>query len=533
MLTAICRYFVPLTLVLFTFMMPAQQKIDSLQKVLANQKEDSSKVKTLWNLSVLSRSGSNEAAMTYAVKALELARQINFERAIGASYFLLGETYSQHGDFTHGIEMFQKAIDASKDTIIIVRSMNGIANAYQYSGNLNESYIWNTKCLALAQRSGIKAMIASSLGNIGSTYLFLSQTGKALDYYLQARTIFEELGNYLGLSACYANIGVIYDGMNDLDKAMEYNQKSLEIDLKTGKIDGLAANYGNIAILYNKKKKYKEAYEAHRKSLSYYKKINYKLESAREMLNIYNLHYTLYDSIYTGKEKEKNYKALMDSLRELMPTLIQANDKAFGTILLSTLAGIQIRLKSFDKAVNNLNLGLQFAKEIKAKNRELEFYDLFVFLYNKKKDFKKALQYQQKYTEEYKKYKEAMIAEDVQGKEMLFSFNKKVMADSLKNDAEKKLKDEEIKTGQLKLQQEKIIEYALFGGLAIVLVFSFLLFKRFKITSKQKEIIEEQKKLVERKQKEVLDSIHYAKRIQIAQIPTEKRFASLLNKLRR
>ena len=66
------------------------------------------------------------------------------------------------------------------------------------------------------------------------------------------------------------------------------------------------------------------------------------------------------------------------------------------------------------------------------------------------------------------------------------------------------------------------------------------MFNRFKVTQKQKEIIEqqkevveEQKKLVEEKQKEVLDSIHYAKKIQMAQIPNEKQVGKNLEKLRK
>ncbi|MEO6305826.1 MAG: hypothetical protein ABIP51_21950, partial [Bacteroidia bacterium] len=55
------------------------------------------------------------------------------------------------------------------------------------------------------------------------------------------------------------------------------------------------------------------------------------------------------------------------------------------------------------------------------------------------------------------------------------------------------------------------------------------MFNRLTITQKQKRIInsqklivEKQKSVVDEKQKEILDSIHYAKRIQISLLPTEK-----------
>jgi serine phosphatase RsbU (regulator of sigma subunit) len=56
-------------------------------------------------------------------------------------------------------------------------------------------------------------------------------------------------------------------------------------------------------------------------------------------------------------------------------------------------------------------------------------------------------------------------------------------------------------------------------GLLLVLAFSGLLFSRFRVTQRQKKIIEEQKAVVEEKNKEVLDSITYAKRLQDAILP--------------
>jgi hypothetical protein len=58
--------------------------------------------------------------------------------------------------------------------------------------------------------------------------------------------------------------------------------------------------------------------------------------------------------------------------------------------------------------------------------------------------------------------------------------------------------------------------------LTTVVIFSIMLYKRFRLTQKQKDLIEEQKVLVEEKQGEILDSIRYAQRIQKSLLPTEK-----------
>lgn len=106
--------------------------------------------------------------------------------------------------------------------------------------------------------------------------------------------------------------------------------------------------------------------------------------------------------------------------------------------------------------------------------------------------------------------------------QLKYEYEKKAAADSVKIAEEKKLTT-------IKLQQEKTQRYYLYASLGLVGLFALFMFNRFRVTNKQKKLIEEQKKLVEEqkhlvdeKQKEILDSIHYAKRIQKALLPSEK-----------
>ncbi|MBL7898741.1 MAG: serine/threonine-protein phosphatase, partial [Crocinitomicaceae bacterium] len=69
-------------------------------------------------------------------------------------------------------------------------------------------------------------------------------------------------------------------------------------------------------------------------------------------------------------------------------------------------------------------------------------------------------------------------------------------------------------------KRQYIIITAVSIGLVIVIIFSIFLTNRFRVTQRQKKIIEEQKHEVEEKNKEILDSIRYAKRIQNAILPS-------------
>jgi len=117
-----------------------------------------------------------------------------------------------------------------------------------------------------------------------------------------------------------------------------------------------------------------------------------------------------------------------------------------------------------------------------------------------------------------------------------YEYEKKAAADSVKVAEEKKIV-------AVQLKQEKTQRFALYGGLALVLVFAGFMFNRFRVTQKQKNIIELkeketqqqneiitiQKHLVEEKHKEITDSINYAERIQRSFLATEKQLNENLN----
>ncbi|HEX7413633.1 MAG TPA: SpoIIE family protein phosphatase, partial [Bacteroidia bacterium] len=75
---------------------------------------------------------------------------------------------------------------------------------------------------------------------------------------------------------------------------------------------------------------------------------------------------------------------------------------------------------------------------------------------------------------------------------------------------------------QAEEHKQKIIIWAVLGGLLIVVVFAGFVVRSLRVTNRQKGIIEKQKHLVEEHQKEIIDSINYAERIQRSFIATKE-----------
>ncbi|MBP9794238.1 MAG: hypothetical protein KBC56_09600, partial [Flavobacterium sp.] len=99
------------------------------------------------------------------------------------------------------------------------------------------------------------------------------------------------------------------------------------------------------------------------------------------------------------------------------------------------------------------------------------------------------------------------------------------------------LKDAEILKQSTIAEKQATQRNYLLLGIALLLLFSIYIYRGYKqkqkaneIIALQKEEVEMQKTLVEEKQKEILDSIHYAKRIQESLLPTEKYIERVLKK---
>jgi serine phosphatase RsbU (regulator of sigma subunit) len=96
-------------------------------------------------------------------------------------------------------------------------------------------------------------------------------------------------------------------------------------------------------------------------------------------------------------------------------------------------------------------------------------------------------------------------------------------------DKEKKIQGLEIKNHQAYIKQQRTITYIIIGGFVLAICFSFFIFNGLRkqrkanlIISKQKEEVDQQKAIIEEHQKETIDSINYAKRIQYALLANEE-----------
>ena len=120
-------------------------------------------------------------------------------------------------------------------------------------------------------------------------------------------------------------------------------------------------------------------------------------------------------------------------------------------------------------------------------------------------------------------------AQELLAQQLEFDYQRKHLADSTRFGQKERLKNVELQLSATKLKQEKMYRTLLLSMAALILILAIFIFNRLVLTRKQKTIIETQKQIVETRNKEFVDSINYAKRLQAAILPQINQIKEKLN----
>lgn len=371
--------------------------------------------------------------------------------------------------------------------------------------------------------NNIDMWIAKTSNTMGVSYMNKGSYSKALECYLKALKINERIGNLKSAGSCYGNVGILYEIQGDNAKALEYYFKSLKVWEDINDESGVGYSYGNIGVILKNQAKYEEALVYYFKALKICEKLGDKLGQSYTYSNI--------GAVYgkqgnTDKELEYNLISLNISK--------EIGDKQSVMVIYSSIGAIYNRIGNYKKAILYSDSCLM-SSNIGLIDGIMASYENLALAYQKTGDYKKAYESHVMF----KKLTDSIFNAN-NSKEL---GNIKTQFEVEKKEAELKAKSgiEQERLKMVALEEKKrqqVIISSIVGILVVVIIFSLFLFSRFRITKRQKEVIEQQKSLVDsaykslhEKNKEVMDSINYAKRIQNSLLPSEKYIERNMNRL--
>lgn len=498
-----------LALFLFNCLIGVSQKSDSLLAVFNSAKHDTVKYNAALSIFDLYLKKDPFEAEKYVNAAIQLAMKNNLKPKLAQAYMKKGVFFKKIDVHDTSIIFFNKAralflelknyknaanmsfniatsksnmgqIDEAlkeldslsvfykKEKFIEQEGMcySNMADIYDTKGEFDVAIKLLFKAIDLFEKCDKPERKARALNEVANVMRQKGDYKKALDYAFEALKLREQLGDDLAIGVSYTTLGNIYGQMNDMKNAKAYMLKCYQLYSDIGMESGLAVTCNNLGLVYEDEKPDSAIY--------YYKK---SIELKQK--------YTDQDGL----------------------------DAAY-----INLAGVNYNIGKFQEALKYLKLAEAIAKETGDNVTLHNVYSLYGDVYLELKDYKNAATYQKLYIALNDSIYDEENAKSISEVEAKYQNEKKqLQIDNLKT--ERELKD-------IELSRQQTIKMFYGVGLVLVLVVLVIAYRGYRvkkrdneIISQQKAVVEEQKHIVEEKNKEILDSINYAKKLQEAILP--------------
>lgn len=191
--------------------------------------------------------------------------------ALSRSYASQGRMNYKNGRIDSALFYYTKALDldmrlnrmedASADHVQISR-------VYSLKGNIDTALDHLRKALQLAQNGGFKEQEADCLFALAVLYDRMDQPSKAITFCENAIVLQKEIGDSAGMAYSYHRMGLAYEGLNKYDEALKFLELSLEIRQKIKAEKQYGASLNGIGLVYMDKKEYqlalKKFYDAYK-----------------------------------------------------------------------------------------------------------------------------------------------------------------------------------------------------------------------------------------------------------------------------
>jgi serine phosphatase RsbU (regulator of sigma subunit) len=428
--------------------------------------------------------------------------------------------------------------DAKEDTNK-VNSLNDLAYALRNRTEPDSCIALSMRALSLAEKLKWDIGIAKVYGNLAWFYGLKSDNASSLKYYFKELETWNELGNgaaaekkihfELQTARTLAGIGSIYLDQREFQKALDHYSKAVEIEERHHDKNALAVHYGYLGNLYREQKD-------HPRALIYYNKaLKYCVETGRKNVAsfwLYNI-----GSIYREQALEKKYtRSERDSLQRNALTCFfkalaiteELINKRLQTGILGEMGELYSSMGNFSEAEKHFKESLAIAQEIKILDNIQSSEKLLSEFYGTIGKTDLAFEHYKLYVKAKDSLKSEENAKEQVRIETKYEQDKKDKEQELIEKAKEQQHLAEVK-------QQRTIINSVSGGLLLMFALTFIIFNSYRqkqraniIITEQKTEVERSKFIIEEKNRDITDSINYAKRIQQAKLPKKEDIFSLL-----
>jgi tetratricopeptide (TPR) repeat protein len=371
---------------------------------------------------------------------------------------------------------------------------------------LDESLSHSLEAISLAKKLGFKTGSVRALGNAGIAHYFKGEYNEALKYYIQAANLLDGTKYKKKQGAIFNNIALIYLDLAKYKDAEGYFQKSLAIDKELNDYNGMGDSYNNLGVVCKEQSNLDQAIDYFNQALSLRKQNKDQNGMASTLTNLGVVNTML-----------KNYTMAYDQLsqaRELYKKVKDEHGLALTDIDFGDLYAAQ---NEYTKAIPYFKEGLKGALKDDIKAYTSYCYEQLSYCYSKINGFQQAYHYHV----EFMKVKDTIYNRD----------NSSQLAE-MQTKYETEKKEKELVRTKAESEKQVAIKNIFMISFFLMGLLAFFVFRGYSGKKKANKIIVTQKNLVEEKNREIVDSIQYAKRIQESLLPNEKNVERTIARLK-
>lgn len=392
-----------------------------------------------------------------------------------------------------------------------INALLKVTERYYKRGQIDQAKLFCERAIALSKDEKDSTLLGESYYRMGGwIYNGTGDFSKAVEFLLKANPLLEKSTNKELLWGVTNALGNVYVGKKEYDKALAFYDKAYEIALgvsDTFLMSKTLIGKGNILLLQNR---VDEALAVHLVALSGFDKRKNPYEYAMTETDIGIAYLT----------ENKNEKAL-ENFEDANFSMQKIDNKYGIGFTLQMIGHAYGAIGNHAMALNNYYKSLQVFNKSLDKYNVKECYKQISITYNKLNKYDSAYNYMQLYSD----IKDSIYTEE--SSKQIADMQTKYETDKKEEENKSLITQNEL--SKTKIEQQKRLQLGLGLFLVTAFIFSFFLVRSNKQKQKQNKIISEQKLEVEQqrtelqlKNKEVTDSITYAKRIQRAILPPIK-----------
>ncbi len=219
--------------------------IDSLKFELASAEDDTSRVWLLRKLIGAYRFNRPDSAIYYGMKAVTLARKINFIADEVAVMRFIAISHITLGNYSKAMQLDLEAIRLAEENGLLSEKiilLSHIGVIYLNSGDYSEALKYYRASASLADSARNHNWIARGLNNIGTTYRIMGRIDSAKYFGKMAQdycAVHTEILEY-AISGIFTNLGKIYQLEGDRAMALFYFRKGFFLSSKSLRFQFLA-----------------------------------------------------------------------------------------------------------------------------------------------------------------------------------------------------------------------------------------------------------------------------------------------------